>query len=83
MLTDQYPFWPHIHSLHKPPLEAESGVVPLDIHLDQAVMRARDVPRCKEVIELAIAKIRCGGVGCANPIFLGGKIGARGSNQQR
>ena len=25
----------------------------------------------------------CGGVGRANPIFLGGRIGARGSNRQR
>lgn len=33
-------------------LEAESGVIPLDIHLDQAVLRARDAPRCNEVMRL-------------------------------
>lgn len=39
-------------------LEAESGETPLDIHLNQAVLRARDVQRCGEVICLARGKIR-------------------------
>lgn len=33
-------------------LEAKSGVTPLDIHLDQAVLRARDAPRSNEVMRL-------------------------------
>ena len=39
-------------------LEAEAGVIPVDIHLDQAVLRARDVQRCREVIWQAKEKIR-------------------------
>lgn len=39
-------------------LEAESGVLPLDIYLDQAVLRSRDAPRCGEVIRPTKAKIR-------------------------
>ena len=39
-------------------LEAESGVIPLDIHLDQAVSRSRDAPRCSEIMKLAKARIR-------------------------
>ena len=39
-------------------LEAEAGVIPLDIHLDQMVLRARDNQRCKEVICQAKEKIR-------------------------
>ena len=39
-------------------LEAESRMMPLDIYLDQAVLRGREVPRCGEVIELAKAKIQ-------------------------
>ena len=39
-------------------LEAETGVIPLDIHLDQAVLRAKDTQRCKEVICQAKEKVR-------------------------
>lgn len=39
-------------------LEAESRVVPIYIHLDQAVLRARDAPRCNEVRRLPKAGIR-------------------------
>ena len=38
-------------------LEAEAGVIPLDIHLDQVVLRAKDNQRCKEVICQAKEKI--------------------------
>lgn len=33
-------------------LEAEAGVVPLDLYLDQAVLRSRDTPRCCEEVGL-------------------------------
>ena len=39
-------------------LEAESGVIPLDIHLDQAVLRSREASRCSEIIKQAKAKIQ-------------------------
>lgn len=39
-------------------LEPQSGVIPLDIHLDRAVLRARDVGRCDEAIRLAREKMR-------------------------
>ena len=39
-------------------LEAESGVIPLDIYLDQIILRSRDKPRCSEVIMLEKTKIR-------------------------
>lgn len=39
-------------------LEAESGVIPLDLHLDQTVLRSRAIPRCSNTIELAKASIR-------------------------
>ena len=38
-------------------LEAEAGVIPLDIHLDQIILRARDNQRCKKVIYQAKEKI--------------------------
>ena len=38
-------------------LEAKAGVIPLDIHLDQMVLRARDNQRCKKVIYQAKKKI--------------------------
>ena len=38
--------------------EAESGVTPLDIHLDQTVLKSREAHRCSEVINLAKARIR-------------------------
>lgn len=38
-------------------LQPESGVLPLDIYLDQAVLRSRDAPRCSKVIRPAKAKI--------------------------
>lgn len=38
-------------------LVAESGVIPLHIYLDQAVLRARDAKKCSEVINLTIARI--------------------------
>lgn len=33
-------------------LEAEAGVIPLDIHLDQAVLRARDNPKTQKIFML-------------------------------
>lgn len=39
-------------------LEAEAGVIHLDIYLDQAVPRSRDAQKCQEVISLAKKKIR-------------------------
>lgn len=39
-------------------LEAESGVIPLDIYLDQITLKSRDKPRCSEVIKLEKTKIR-------------------------
>lgn len=33
-------------------LEAESGVVSLDLSLDQTVLRSRDAPQCSEVVEI-------------------------------
>ena len=39
-------------------LEAEAGVIPLDMHLDQVVLRAKDAQRCKKVICQAKEKIR-------------------------
>ena len=39
-------------------LEAEAGVIPLDIYLDQAVLRARNAHRCDEIIRSEKGKIR-------------------------
>ena len=39
-------------------LEAEASVIPLDLHLDQVVLRSRDTPKCTKIIELAKARIR-------------------------
>lgn len=39
-------------------LEAESGVIPLGIHLDRALSKSREARRCNEVIATAEAKIR-------------------------
>lgn len=39
-------------------LEAESGAIALDIHLDQVVKRSRETRRCSEVISSVQAKIR-------------------------
>ena len=38
-------------------LKAESGVIPLDIYLDQITLKLRDKPRCIEVIKLEKTKI--------------------------
>ena len=40
-------------------LEAEVGVIPLDIHLNQAILRAEDAQRCKKVIYQTKEKVRC------------------------
>lgn len=37
--------------------EAEAGVLLLDIYLDQSVLRARDAPRCQEVMISAKSEI--------------------------
>ena len=39
-------------------LKAESGVILLDLHLDQMVLRSKTTPRCSKTIELAKARIR-------------------------
>lgn len=39
-------------------LEAESGVVQLDLHLNQADLRSRNTPQRREVVKLAKARIR-------------------------
>lgn len=39
-------------------LEAEAGVAPLDLHLDQVVLRSKNTPRCGETVKQAKAKIR-------------------------
>lgn len=38
-------------------LETESGIIPLDISLDQLTVKSRDNPRCSEIIKLQKAKI--------------------------
>ena len=38
-------------------LEAKAGVIPLYIHLDQMILRAKDNQRCKKVICQAKEKI--------------------------
>ena len=38
-------------------LEAEAGVIPLNIHLDQAVLRVKNAERCKKVICQAKEKV--------------------------
>ena len=39
-------------------LEAELGVIPLDLYLDQAVLRSKNAPRCNEEVKSTKAKIR-------------------------
>ena len=39
-------------------LEAESGVISLNIYLDQITLKSRDKPRCSEIIKLEKTKIR-------------------------
>lgn len=39
-------------------LEAEAGAIPLDICLDQTVLRSKDTQRCQEGISLAKKRIR-------------------------
>ena len=39
-------------------LEAESGVISLNLHLDQIVLRSRAILRCSKTIELAKARIK-------------------------
>ena len=39
-------------------LEAEAGVIPLDLHLDQIVLQSRDTPKCGKIVELTKARIR-------------------------
>ena len=38
-------------------LKAESGVIPLDIYLDQAMLKSREACRSSEIINLAKARI--------------------------
>ena len=37
-------------------LEADSGIIPFDIYLDQLTLKSRDNPRCSEIIKLQKAK---------------------------
>lgn len=39
-------------------LEAEAGIILLDLHLDQIVLRSRDTPKCSKIIELTKARIK-------------------------
>lgn len=39
-------------------LEAESGIIPLDVYLDQMVLKSRNNPRCEEVLDHAKESIR-------------------------